>query len=241
MPLAINNLIGFGSAAAGGSAPTFVSAGTGATNTASNTLSISYPSGIQANDIIVVAVVGEDASGVSTGDTTFSGADGVTNFTEWNSNDGTGGKSAGHFGWKRATGSESGSETASMASPGGTRAMTGIMYLFRGAITTGDPADAFASDFQAASTTWNQKSLTTTGSNELAVHIIAAIANSATAGSFTGETGGDFTETNIYSAANGTIQLQTSAAASATTISGGTVTASGSGAFYRASFGLKPP
>lgn len=236
MVLAVNNLIGFGGGG-GGNIPSFIGASTGTTNTASNTLAINYPSGIQANDIIICAVEGEDSAGTSAGDTTITD---VTNFTMQAQIDGGGGKSGGAVFYKRATGSESGTETATMNSLLGTRAMTGTMWLFRGCITTGDPTNGGSAQDNAASSTWSQKTLTTTVDNCLAVHIITAVADSATAGSFTGATGGNWIEASIYSAANGTLQLQTAAMYSAGTISGGSVTASVSGKYGATVFGLKP-
>lgn len=239
MVLAVNNLIGFGGGG-GGDIPSFIGASTGTTNTASDTLAINYPSDIQANDIIICVAQGESLSGTSTGDTSFGGG-GVTNFSALGNRDGAGGKSGSGVFYKRATGSESGTETATMVSLGGTRSMMGIMYLFRGCITTGDPTNAFSSGENGSSSTWNQRSLTTTVGACLGCHIIAAVANAATAGSFTGETGGDWTEASIYSPANGALQLQTASLPSATTISGGSVTATVAGNYQAYSFGLKPP
>lgn len=237
MSLNVTNLVGFGSFS-GVSTPTFVVVGTGATNTASDTLTVGYPSSPAANDIIICAVIGESSAGVSDGDTTIVS---VSNFDGFITVcDATGGKSGSAVAYKRATGSESGTETCTMSSLGATRAMTAIMYLFRGCITTGSPADGASATDNASGTTWNQDSLTTTVGNCLGVHIITAVANSATAGSFTGETGGDWTETNIYSAANGTIQLQTASLPSAGAITGGSVVASSTGKYQAHSFGLKP-
>lgn len=238
MVLAVNNLVGFGGGG-GGDIPSFIGASTGTTNTGSSTLSVNYPSSIQANDIIICVVQGEDTSGASTGDTSFGGG-GVTNFSSLGNRDGNGGASASGVFYKRATGSESGTETATMVAPGGPRSMTGIMYLFRGCITSGDPTNGFSSSDNAVSSTWSQQSLTTTVGACLGCNVIAAVANSATAGSFTGETGGDWTEANIYSSANGTIQLQTASLPSATTISGGSVAASVAGKYQKYAFGLQP-
>lgn len=236
MALHVNNLIGFGAGGGAPAMPSFISASTGTQNTASGTLAINYPTSPLANDIIILVAVGRDANGTSAGDTTFTS---YPNFTADSQLQHSAGKSETLIAWKRATGSETGTETVTMTSLGGTRSITGIMYLFRGCITTGTPFEAGASANVNSTATWTQTALTSSNAGRLGIHIIGHTA-SATGGNFTGETGGDFTETSIYTGTNATIDLQTASMPNATTISGGSVTASAAAIHGRRSFALLP-
>lgn len=220
--LTVNHLIGF--AAGGGRlVPEFIGASTGTTNTASDTLAVNYPSSIQANDIIIAVAFGEDASGATFGDVAYLG---ISNFTTIALAQiaSTTGKYAAGVSWKRATGSESGTETATFQTLLGTRAISGIMYLFRNCITTGDPYENEAVDeISTATTTLNQKTIASSDSGRMALHITMCQVTSTTA-AFTGETGGDFAEQSTYQPATNTIQLQTASLPSSSTISGGSST-----------------
>jgi len=238
MSLHISNLIGFGASAAGGVVPSFISASTGTTNTAADTLAINYPSSIQAGDFIVCAVIGEDANGTTLGDTSIAS---LTNFSTGFDSviQGPTGKYSTAVYYKIATGSESGTETATMTNVGGPRSMSGIMYLLRGGQTTGTPIENGSSSDNAASSTWNQRSIATAAAARLAMHVLMSPTSTTTA-SFTGESSGDFTEANTYASGNATIQLQTAGAPNAVTISGGSMTAGASARYTQTVAALKP-
>lgn len=221
MSLNLTHLIGFGGGG-GNQVPSYVSASTGTTTTAADTLAINYPSGIQANDIIIAVALGEDSSGALFGDTAYLGISNFTTIALAGVASSTGKYAAG-VSWKRASGSESGTETATFQTLGGSRAISGIMYLFRNCITTGNPYENEAADDNATSTTLNQKSIASTDGGRMALHITMCQVTTTTA-SFTGESGGDFTEQSSYQPATNTIQLQTASLPTTSTISGGSST-----------------
>lgn len=236
--LRVNQLIGFGAGGGAAALPQFIAAGTGAQNTGSDTLAVPYPADIiLANDIILCVAVARNTTGNDAGDTVITN---ISNFSLDGALLHSGGDSSVALWYKRATGSESGSETVTMSVlPSGTKSLTAIMFLFRGCITTGSPLEAGSSANVNSSATWTQTALTTTLASRLGIHIIGHM-GSVTAGSFTGETGGDFTEAAIFSGTNATIQLQIAPMPNPTTISGGSVTASGAAIQGRQSRALIP-
>lgn len=107
------------------------------------------------------------------------------------------------------------------------------MYEFSGATTGSTIASVVENDastydaLNGTSTTIDSVTVITNSTDRLACHVVAIAANQAVA-SFTGETGGDWTEAVAeYATSTGaaaTLQLQTAEMASAGTIDNGTIT-----------------
>lgn len=195
--------------------PTFGAAGTGAATTSSSSISVPYPSGIVAGQLLILHV--QNFNGTS-----------ITTPTDWTFIDGS---AIGRAYWKVATGSESGSLSVS-GSFGFLQLTMGRMYSFDGVDTT-TPEEGSATHSDSGSSTINDEGVTTTGADRLAINLIGLTSGGAGAPSqsnFTGETGGDWTEpTAEYTTTtgdDGSMGIQTASMASAGTINGGTFTAS---------------
>jgi flagellin-like protein len=186
---------------------TFVSAGTGSGTTGNPTPT--YPGSLQANDLILLQVTVRDTTNTPTtpaGFTLLYGPDSTGTGRQW-------------IYYSFATGSESGSITVTI---GGSNCKMARMYAFRNvALSSFIEGGNFGS---ASSRYITAQSVTTTGANRLAVSFVF-VNNDNTVGSFTGESGGDWTEATAEfttsAGNNGCIQLQTSTMATAGTISGG--------------------
>jgi uncharacterized repeat protein (TIGR02543 family) len=197
---------------------TFISAGTGSGTTNGNPTP-GYPTGLQANDLILLQVTvrgdstptitppagfallyGPDATGGS-------GYSGDERVTQW-------------IYYKFSTGSESGTDTVTITGTNYDRAAR--MYAFRNvALTSFTEGASFGignDDVILA------QSLTTSGDKRLAVSFVS-VNNDISVGSFTGESGGDWTEAVGEFTFNGDddlcMQLQTATMASAGTIQNG--------------------
>jgi hypothetical protein len=193
---------------------TFVAAGAGAatatTPTTANIL-VPYPTGLQANDLLLLQTTVRDLVSSPTtpsGWTLLYGPDaGSTLVRQW-------------IFYKFATGSETGTQAVSCAVA---VCRMGRMYAFRNVATSSfTEGGGFG---QGTVATISAQSVTTTGVKRLDVSFVFVSDDNAV-GSFTGETGGDWTETmaefTTTSGADGCIQLQSATMASAGTISGGT-------------------
>jgi hypothetical protein len=195
---------------------TFVSAGTGSGTTGNPTPA--YPSGLQANDLLLLQVTVNDGTTTPTTPTGWAllygpdtvGSGGITG-RQW-------------IYYKFSTGSETGTLTVTI---GGTSAKTACMYAFRNVATSNFVESTSFNAPTTPASTIPASSMTTTGAKRLAVSFNYVMANYAI-GSFTGETGGDWAQptgaiTQYGTGTNvATIQLQTATMASAGTISGGT-------------------
>jgi len=186
---------------------TFVSAGTGS-GTTSNP-SPAYPSGLAANDLILLQVTVRDTTNTPTtpaGFTLLYGPDSTGTGRQW-------------IYYKFATGTESGTITITIS---GSNCKIARMYAFRNvALSSFTEGGGFGS---GTSRTISAQSVTTTGTGRLTVSFVF-VNNDNSVGSFTGEAGGDWTEAvsefTTSAGSNGCVQLQTATMASAGTISGG--------------------
>lgn len=192
------------------SLPFYQSAGAGAATTSTTTFDVPYPATVNSTDLLILHV--QDFSGTS-----------ITTPSGWTFINGS---AIGRAYYKEADGTETGSLTVT-GTFGGNLTM-GRIYSFAnygGAIIE---ASATAT---GTGTTVNDQGVTTTDVDRLAINLVGVTTNSGGVPafpSFTGETGGDWTETLAeYTTTIGTdggLQLQTAGMASAATISGGSMT-----------------
>lgn len=192
--------------------PTFGSAGSGvaASGVIGSSLSVGYPSGIAAGDILIVQAFAWDNTG------TVSTPSGWTLITS------TSGTQGGHYAfWKPAVGTESGTLTVSFTDSNAGRYAR--MYRFT---NTGASVDNTGSA-QGSSTTVADVGVTTGTANRLAVNLVA-IRDNLAVGNFTGMTGGTWAEaTAEFTSTTGNdavLQVQTADMASTGTVNGGTLT-----------------
>lgn len=201
---------------------TFVSAGTASNAGGPNgNPTPGYPSGMQANDLILLQVVvrGDPATTVTP----------PAGFNLLYGPDATGGTTARvtqWIYWKFATGTESGTPTVTVSQTSGIYGRGATMYAFRNValnsfaeganITTGNSASVLA------------PSVTTSGVKRLAVSFEVVAGDASDLNSFTGESGGDWTLVSPYNVYHGTSGdhhfengLQTATMASQGKISGG--------------------
>src|SRR3989344_185187 len=146
-------------------APTFVSAGSVDSDTAQSCATTPSPPTHQANDIIIVAAYNANGDAMST----------VT--SGWNSFNNIAGTDDIAFFWKRATG-------AGTAGPAITAAGTdcfSIAYIIRGTITSGTPFEyaTNSGDGTTQDNTPDTATITTTGTNRLAMAFVAHDGESA--------------------------------------------------------------
>jgi flagellin-like protein len=194
---------------------TYVSAGTGTGQTGGNDLTPAYPSGLQANDLILLQVVVRDTS---TTPTTPAGFSILSTYAAESSGD-----ARQWIYYKFALGTESGSLTVSI--PGSSAITAARMYAFRStALTSFYEGGAFGS-FNNLFQTINAQPVTTSGNNRLAVSF-NFVTDNIGIGDFTGESGGNWQEAAEYqydpSGSNDlTLQLQTATMTNTGTISGG--------------------
>ena len=170
-------------------APQFGSAGAPAEALATS-INVPYPSGIAANDTLLLLVMTRDNSDIAT-PTGFSQGDARTqNSTlraEW-------------F-WKRATGSESGTLTVSKAS--GSALLFGRMYRYTGVVSSGTPFEAAAQTGAGSNTTMTPVDITTLGANRRVV-VLVAEGDDLALGNFSGGTATVPEETAEATTATGT-------------------------------------
>ena len=205
---------------------TFQSVGTGS-GTTGNPIP-NYPSGLQTNDLILLQVTVRDTNNIPTTPTGFTllyGPDSTGTGRQW-------------VYYKFATGSESGTITITI---GGSSSKIARMYSFRNvALSSFTEGGDFGSGTQS---TIYAQSVTTTDANRLAVSFVFVNDNNAV-DSFTGETGGDWTEAvpefTTTAGSDGAVQLQTATMASAGTISGGSYSMSNNDRWGVRAFALKP-
>jgi hypothetical protein len=205
---------------------TFQAAGDGSGTTGNPTPN--YPSGLQTNDLILLQVTVRDTTNIPTTPTGFTllyGPDYTDRVRQW-------------IYYKFATGSESGTITINI---GGNSGKTARMYTFRNV----DPSSFTEGENFGSGTqrTIYAQSVTTTDTNRLAVSFVFVSDDNAV-DSFTGETGGDWTEAapefTTSAGSDGTIQLQTATMASVGTISGGSYYMSNNDRWGVRAFALKP-
>lgn len=146
---------------------------------------------------------------------------------------------------KSASGSESGSLTIDTNQGAGILAFAQIHRFtdWKNDATMANNFEGLVFESSAGSTTVSDAGVTTSGADRLAVNFIS-LGNSLAMASFTGETGGDWTEAvaeaRTTTANNGTLQLQTAGMASAGTVDGGSQTISGSTGWGIHGFAILP-
>lgn len=217
--------------------PVYSSTGGAVQAGATNTVDVPYPATVNAGDFLVLLAYARELSNntlvdVPSGWTEFGLAGGAFDaLFDTNA----------RFFWKRAAGTEGGTNQTITAAYDGTssRRIAGQIWLFTGVLASGTPHENYAVGFVAASTTLSQRSITTTDVDRLCVHITAKINNSSTTPNFTGETGGDFAEGTDANPTGVSFQMQKADKATAGTISGGTATIA-SAARFTAVFALLP-
>jgi hypothetical protein len=209
---------------------TYVDAGTGSGGSGYYVYP-TYPNGLQTNDLILLQVTVRDTTTTPTtpaGFTLLYGPDSTGTGRQW-------------IYYKFSDGTESGSITVTII---GYSTKLARMYAFRNvALSSFTEGGGFGSGLGSII---NAQSVTTTGSNRLAVSFVFVNDDNAV-GDFTGETGGnwqeavsEFTYTYYYYGWDGCVQLQTATMASAGTISGGNYTMSYSDPWGVRAFALKP-
>jgi hypothetical protein len=202
-----------------------VGAGSGVTG---NTISPTYPGSLQPNDLILLQVTVRDMASIPTtpaGFTFLYGTDSTGYGQQW-------------IYYKFSDGTETGALTVTAE---GTACKIARMYAFRNvALSSFTEGENF--DNRYTSTIY-APSVTTTGVNRLAVAFVF-VNNDRTVDSFTGESGGNWTEaTSEFTTTqgeDGCVQLQTAAMATAGTISGGSDPMGSSDPWGVRAFALKP-
>ena len=151
----------------GGGAPSYFSKGTLAATGGTLSIDVSYPTTVNENDIIFAVLMDADNDG-------FSAPDGTWNIILV---DDTNAQAGITIMWKRAAGTESGTQTfTGTASQGKTTA--GIMYSYSGCITTGTPFEGLVQHIMEQTTTHVMNNTNnTTGDNRLAVTLVGAEAD----------------------------------------------------------------
>lgn len=197
-----------------------------------NGLTPSYASPTPAlNDIILISVDVHGGAGINgvtintpTGYTSVGAAIGPT------------GNNWGQLFWRRSDGTDTGTVSITGSfNVGGVpttnvnNKVTAQIFTFKGCITSGTPFEGYATTVDSSSsTTVDQQAVTTTANSRMVLHF-AFLSAAVTTSSYTGETGGDFTEYSTYNDGTnttGTLQVQTAQLATAGTITGGTYTVS---------------
>jgi hypothetical protein len=153
--------------------PAYESKGTFSSASSSTTIDVSYPSTVNANDILFIKIL-------------IFGTQTATTPTNWNllHGESLSPRSSYTF-WKRATGSESGSETVTISSSGN---ITGNMTRYSGCITTGTPYEDLTAQNRQSGSTATIPEMDTTGVERLAIGLLI-IESDETVGSPT-----DYTE-----------------------------------------------
>lgn len=234
-------------------APTFVGAGTGITITSTSGV-VSKTGCVAGNIILIQAVVNGVGQNVSydtiTNITSIQGVPNSLDTSDQGGNLQAGSPATGRHAlfWGRATANGTCSANANITSndlvvriyefagvnPG---TATNLADITDNILGSGGPYTQ--SSATSATCSCASPALTTIGSDRLALALVGITGNVTTT-DFTGETGGDWTEALAeYADTPGTLQLQTSALASAGTISGGSQTIISNG-YSVLTFALEP-
>lgn len=204
-----------------------LSAGTGSGTTGNPTPA--YPTGLQANDLIMMQVTVRDTSTTPTtpaGFTLLYGPDSSGTGRQW-------------IYYKFATGSESGTLTVTI---GNSACKVARMYAFRNvALSSFTEGTVYGSN--AGSTTISAQSVATSGNGRLAVSFVLTT-YSNTVPAFSGQTGGTWavgdTGFTTTSGSRGSVQLETATMATGGTISGGSCSIGTSASWGVRAFALVP-
>lgn len=199
--------------------PYFDNAGAGA-GTTGTTLTLPYPTGIAAGDMLIASIACSDK------DDTFTMPSGWALITAAEQADANWQKHSAIY--KVADGTESGNLSVTVTTVTANEGQVGRIYLFKGCSPQAPHAPSTVVSV-AASTTVSAPSVTTTEPRELAIALVYIGSDTASV-DFTGESGGDWTEAlaeytlNAGFGISHNLQMQTAVLASAGTISGGTFT-----------------
>lgn len=160
------------------SAPDFIAAGTADAITAGSSLAPSFPS-VSANDILLLFVTALDSSGNAT-ISTPAGWTAISSFHHALSD------TASALFWKRATGSESGTQTVSLSESVDAGVAYAVISSWGPCVTSGDPFERANFYYHGSSTAARGKGLTTTGPNRrlvtFCVHPSVAVTGTNTNG-----------------------------------------------------------
>jgi hypothetical protein len=206
----------------------FIGAGAGIGGTGTS-LSVAYPSGLAANDLLLLQVTVRDTTNTPSqpiGWTQLYGPDSSTIGQQW-------------VYYKFAAGSETGTLSVTLA---GANLKVARMYDFRNvAASSFTESPVFSSS--PGSTTVSAQSATTLAAGRLAVSFVFDTSSNALA-AFSGATGGTWSEAvseyTTTTGSGGGIQLQTATMANAGTLSGGSFTMSSGASWGVRAFALIP-
>lgn len=201
--------------AGGGPTPALQAIGATTSASGTNTRSPAYPVGIQAGDIIFLHIHLNDALGNASISSVTGG---------WNTavdvpyvNDDTA-----RLLWKRATGSESGTETVTLSESVDTGIIACKMFVARGCLAVGTPFEGETTNSQTATTSHVGSSVVTTGPNRRVITVYGC-SNANTTGTETNGWTEDW-EDGIAAGNTGVISGSHVDAPSATTVSANTRT-----------------
>lgn len=184
------------------------------------TNNVAYPATINANNILIILVQ-------AFGDRT------ATTPTNWNSLASTSANRSVFLFWKRATGSETGTETVTMSASVNS---TSIMMRFSGCVTSGTPYEELVNGGHVSTNTQDTGAMTTTGAFRLAcaIHTLSAAYTPTTPSNYTLE----FNE--IQSGSNTSMNLFSQEVTIAGSVGAETVTTSSSSDRFMQTFALIP-
>lgn len=194
-----------------------------------NDINLPYPSGIKANDILVAHIT--ITSGTAPSHVVPSGWNLLLEATLGSDN------AYRHYVfWKRAAGSESGTQAFNISTTGSSSIRVGTMSAWGGCVTTGTPFDGAVSNRDTSASATSSASLTTSQANEIVVNCIGVDGNvSATPP-------GGYTEIADYGTASGfdaAESINYTTVVSAGAVAASTTTLSVSKRWGVISFGLK--
>lgn len=212
--------------------PSYVGAGAISIAGMATTLTPSYPSGLAANDLLILRV--NHRNNLAAVDDTINVPGGWTSIYADQQNNC---RQVLYYAF--AAGTESG--TISISRTGdGTVNWSAQIYAFRGVNTT-TPFEAASREGAASSTVLNDVGVTTSGSDRLAVNFAThdgAPVNTLTV--FTGQTGGTWVLQDAYNGNLPASCVQTANMASSGTIDGGGLTGLNAGVWNNRGFALAP-
>ena len=214
---------------------TYVSAGAGVGTTSTSSFNVPYPSNLQAGDLILLQVTVRDTTNTPT---LQSGSGFTALYSAENAGSGTGTPRQWIY-YKFSDGTETGNLGITI---GGSVTKMARMYAFRNVAPSSFNVGGGLS--RGDSTTISAQAVTTSSDKSLAVSFVF-VSNDNAVGSFTGATGGTWTEavseTTTTQGSGGCIQLQTATMPIAGgTITGGSYTMSNSDRWGVRAFALIP-
>lgn len=150
-----------------GDIPDFVAVGSMDVGSSQTTVSPTYPAGIQANDIAILAVMWTDAIGLPAYPWAADPGSGWQRFVE-----ATAGSTFLVLWWKRLTGSESGAQNVTLGSGTSLGVAAGSIAAFRGCIEDETPIEVVKSTIKANTNPLSCHTIETLGPNRLVVSYV---------------------------------------------------------------------